>query len=65
MKCLCIDAVLEGIQNRVDNESIWNASNWIVVVSNCKMINPFQTNLEEAINHTTIELKSKFTSISC
>jgi hypothetical protein len=51
--------------NENSSPEVKNASNWIVVVSNCEMINPFQTNLEEAINHTTIELKSKFTYISC
>jgi hypothetical protein len=47
--------------NEKSSPELKNASNWIVVVSTCEMINPFQTNLEEAINHTTIELKSKFT----
>jgi len=56
------------VYDKVDEKSspeLKNASHWIVVVSTCEMINPFQTNLEEAINHTTIELKSKFTYISC
>ena len=57
---LVYDKVIENSSPELEN-----ASNWIVVVSNCEMINPFQTNLEEAINHTTIELKSKFTYISC